>query len=94
MVKLAGGFTRIYVKDMSNLASMARLCKSMYGTREPASIWGDTWSDVLKESSMKVGSACPAFFCGCDGDLRGLCHGDNFCVVARTEAVANLWKSP
>ena len=23
-------------------------------------------SDVLKESSMKVGTACPAFFCSCD----------------------------
>ena len=32
---------------------------------------------------MKVGTACPAFFCSCDGDLKGLCHGDDFCVVAR-----------
>ena len=55
----------------------------MYGTRDPASIWRDTWSDVLKESSMKVGTTCLAFFCGCDGDLEGLCHGDDFCVVAR-----------
>ena len=62
---------------------LARLCKSMYGTRDAASIWRDTWSDVLKESSMKVGTACPAFFCSCDGDLKGLCHGDDFCVVAR-----------
>ena len=32
---------------------------------------------------MKVGPACPAFFVSHDGDLRGLCHGDDFCVVAR-----------
>ena len=32
----------------------------MYGTRDAASIWGDTWSDVLKDGSMKVGTACPA----------------------------------
>ena len=32
---------------------------------------------------MKVGTACPAFFCSHDGDLKGLCHGDDFCVVAR-----------
>ena len=38
---------------------------------------------MLKESSMKVGTACPAFFCSHDGDLKGLCHGDDFCVVAR-----------
>ena len=36
-----------------------------------------------KESSMKVGTACPPFFCSCDGDLKGVCHGDDFSVVAR-----------
>ena len=29
---------------------------------------------------MNVGTACPAFFCSCDGDLKGLCHGDDLCV--------------
>ena len=28
-------------------------------------------------------NAFPAFFCSHDGDLIGLCHGDDFCVVAR-----------
>ena len=32
---------------------------------------------------MKVGNACTAFFCSHDGDLKGLRHGDDFCVVAR-----------
>ena len=45
------------------VGKLTRLCRSMYGTRDAASICGDTWSDVLKESSMKVGTACPAFFC-------------------------------
>ena len=61
---------------------LARLCRSMYGTRDAESIWGDTWSEVLKDGSMKV-AACPAFFCSHDEDLKGLCHGDDFCVVAR-----------
>ena len=65
------------------VGKLARLCRSMHGTRDAASIWEDTWSDVLKESSMEVRTACPAFFCSCDGDLKGLCHGDDFCVVAR-----------
>ena len=30
---------------------------------------------------MKVGVACPAFFCSQDGNLTGLCHGGDFCVV-------------
>ena len=65
------------------VGKLASLCTSMYGTLDAASIWGDTWSDVLKESSMKVGTACTGFFCSRDGDLQGLCHGDDFCVVAR-----------
>ena len=32
---------------------------------------------------MKVGTACPAFFCSHDGDLKILCHGNDLCVVAR-----------
>ena len=49
---------------------LARLCRSMYGTRDAASIWRDTWAEVLKDGSMKVGTACSAFFCSHDGDLR------------------------
>ena len=74
------------------VGKLARLCRSMYGTRDAASIRGDTWSDVLKESSMKVGIACPAFFCSCDGDLKGLCHGDDFCVVARQKQLQTFGK--
>ena len=77
-VKLAGGFTHVFLKD-TNRRQLARLCRGMYGTRDAASIWGDTWSEVLKE----VGVACPAFFCSHDGELKGLCHSDEFCVVRR-----------
>ena len=37
---------------------------------------------------MKVGTACRAFLCIRDGDLKGLCHGDDFCIIGTTEAVA------
>ena len=30
---------------------LARLCRSMYGTQNEASIWRDTWSEVLKDGS-------------------------------------------
>ena len=41
---------------------------------------------------MKVGTACPAFFCSCDGYLKGLCHGDDFCVVARQKQLQTFGK--
>ena len=34
---------------------------------------------------MKVGTAWPAFFCIQDGNLKGVCHGDDFCLVARVK---------
>ena len=40
---------------------------------------------------MKVGTACPAF-CSCDGDLKALCHGDDFCVVARQKQLQTFAK--
>ena len=92
-VKVAGGFAHIYLKDMSKRASWPDFAEACTG-RDAASIWKDTWSDVLKESSMKVGTACPAFFCSCDGDLKGLCHGDDFCVIARQKQLQTFWKSP
>ena len=41
---------------------------------------------------MRVGTACPAFFCSHDGDLKGLCHGDDFCVVARRKQLQTFGK--
>ena len=67
---------------------LARLCRSMYGTRDAASIWGDTWSEVLKvwfHEGRKRVHRC--LLHSHDGDLRGLCHGDDFCVVARRKQV-------
>ena len=71
------------LEGLEQVGKLAKLCRSMYGTGDAASIWGDTWSELLKDGSTKVGTACPAFFCNHDGDLKGLCHGDDFCVVAR-----------
>ena len=41
---------------------------------------------------MKIGTACPAFFCSRDGDLKGLCHGDAFCVFARQNQLQTFGK--
>ena len=41
---------------------------------------------------MKVGTACAAFFCSRDGDLKGSCHGDDFCVVARQKQLQTFGK--
>ena len=93
-VKLAGRSARVYLKDMSKLASwpdFAGACME----RETQRQFGETLGLKCRRMvPMKVGTACPAFFCSHDGDLKGLCHGDDFCVVARRKQIANLRESP
>ena len=91
-MKLADGSTHIFLKDTEQKGKLARLCRRMYGTRDAASMWRDTWAKVLKDGSMKVGTACPASFCSHGGDLKGLCHGDDFCVVARRKQLQTFGK--
>lgn len=58
----------------------ALLLKTMYGTEDAASVWQDTWGDHLREAGFRLGRASSALFSR--GDLRGLCHGDDFVIVA------------
>ena len=57
-VKLAGGIYTYLPEGHEQEGKLARLCRSMYGTRDAASIWGDTWSRVLKDGSMKFFFVC------------------------------------
>ena len=42
----------------------------MYGTRDAASVWGETWWEVLKGGVIKVGVACFALLCRQDGHSK------------------------
>ena len=78
----AGASTPIFFKATSKRASWpdsGRACIE----REMQHQFGEMWSEVLKNGSLNIGTACSAFFCSQDGNLKGLCHGDDFCVVAR-----------
>jgi hypothetical protein len=57
----------------------------MYGTEDAASMWHETWSTVLRHAGFTMGIASPALFCR-EG-VRGLCHGDDFVVVAERSDV-------
>ena len=83
-VKFAGGFKHICLKAVNRRASWPHSAEACM-ERETQRQFGETHcqKEVLKETSMKVGVACPAFFCSHDGELVGLCHGDDFCVVRR-----------
>ena len=90
-VKLAGGFTHFHLKaeQVGKWPDFAEACTERVTQRRSGETHGQM---CLKESSMKVGTACPAFFCSCDGDLKGLCHGDDFCVVARQKQLQTFGK--
>ena len=59
----------------------ALLLKTMYGTEDAASVWQDTWTDHLRADAIEIGKASTALFAK-GLDLKGLCHGDDFVVVA------------
>ena len=87
----ACGFTHIFLKDTNRRASWpdsAGACME----RETQRQFGDIWSEVLKDGSTKVGTGCPVFFCSHDGGVKGLCHGDDFCVVARRKQLQTCGK--
>ena len=52
----------------------------MYGTEDAVAVWKDTWTDHVKQKPIQMGSARSALFAV--PDLRDLCHGDDFLLVA------------
>ena len=56
----------------------ALLKRSMYGALDAASIWQQTYADVLKKNNVKQCVAWPALFYQKDSDLRFMVHGDDF----------------
>ena len=85
-VKLAGGFTQNFPEGHEQKRKLARLCRSVYGTRDAASIWKNTWSEVVKDDSMEDRNRMHRFlFCSHDGDLKGLCHGNLWESVQETD---------
>ena len=43
------------------VGKLARLSRSMYGTRDAASIWGVTWSDVFEGEFHESRNRVPSF---------------------------------
>ena len=78
--KPAGRPTSIFLERVRAKGKRTRLPDR---TRDAASIWSDTRSEVLKDASLNVGCVCLAFFRSQDENLQALCHGGEFCVVAR-----------
>ena len=69
---------------------VARLVKTMYGTQDAARIWGETWIPLLEEHGIKIGLSNRSVF----GNeyVRGLCHGDDFMVIASYERLLKFGK--
>ena len=74
------------------VGKLAKLCRSMYGTRDAASILGRHMVRCVEREFHESRNRVPSFFCSCDGDLKGLCHGDDLCVVARQKQLQTFGK--
>ena len=58
------------------------LQRCMYGTRDAAQRWLETWTAQIATVDCHVGVANPSLFRSESGDTRGMCHGDDFVVIA------------
>ena len=70
----------------------ALLVKSMYGTLDAASIWQQTYSEILQKHNIRQGKAWPALFFHEGEDLRFLVHGDDFVCLGDEQAHQFLMK--
>ena len=57
------------------------LLKSMYGTRDAAHIWQQSYTDVLLAAGFKRSAAWPAIFFHERLEARLLVHGDDFVIL-------------
>ena len=71
--------------EMAKPGFVARLCKTMYGTQDAAHVWLETWGEQLEANGYVLGKPSPAIFAAKHEDSRGMCHGDDFFVVACRE---------
>ena len=79
---------RVYTtlpEEMAKPGFVARLCKTMYGTQDAAHVWLETWGEQLEANEYALGKSNPAIFAAKNEDSRGMCHGDDFFVVACRE---------
>mmetsp|Transcript_61626 Transcript_61626/g.161902 ORF Transcript_61626/g.161902 Transcript_61626/m.161902 type:complete len:376 (-) Transcript_61626:351-1478(-) len=59
----------------------------MYGTQDASAIWQQDWTDCINEGGYSNGKSQPAVFANKEKDARGLCHGDDFCLLAEESVI-------
>ncbi|CAK9030739.1 Putative mitochondrial protein [Durusdinium trenchii] len=69
------------------------LLKSMYGTRDAAYIWQQSYTDVLNRAGFKRSAAWPAIFFHEKLEARLLVHGDDFVILGDDAAQQHVEKA-
>ena len=60
-----------------------KLKKSLYGTRDAAQNWEETYTKwLVEEMGFRRGKACPCNFYHEEKDARLVDHGDDFTILA------------
>ena len=69
------------------------LLKSMYGTRDAANVWQQSYADVLNRAGFKRSAAWPAIFFHEKLEARLLVHGDDFVILGDDAAQQHVEKA-
>ena len=74
-------------EELAREGHCARLLRSLYGTQDASSRWQREYTGLFAEHGWKPGVSNPAVFYCEESDGRGLCHGDDICVLADQETI-------
>ena len=70
-----------------NDGKVGKLNASMYGTRDAADNWSETYGVVLKNLGFKKGVASPCVFVHVERGIKMMVHGDDFLAVGNRKQV-------
>ena len=76
----ADAIRKVYVKlapEDAEEGMCGRLNKSMYGTRDAAQNWGETYMQLMQDIGFNKGKSSPCTFHHERKELRAVAHGDD-----------------
>ena len=70
-----------------------KLKKSLYGTREAAQNWGQTYSQFMQDAGFARGQSSPCVVWHKERELRCVVHRDDFTILGWEHALDWFWKT-
>ena len=78
------------LSELHNPGLVAKLNKTMYGTKDASYAWQKLWGEHLRSNGFELGASNPVLYRS--EPVNGFCHGDDDFVTAAARALENYCK--